>query len=145
MKNRSVGKNITLAILGFVLLILGIALLIWIKDVKGILLTLPYIFIGVGAGLFGGNLGTVMMNNRMKNDPAVAKQVEIESRDERNIAIHTKAKAKAYDLMIIVFSVLILIFSLMRVDVIVILSLISAYIFVMLSVLFYMNKYSKEM
>ncbi len=66
-------------------------------------------------------------------------------KDERNIAISNKAKAKAYDLMQIVFGLLIIVFALMRVDMYVVLVFIAAYLFIIFSMVYYFNKYCSEM
>lgn len=81
----------------------------------------------------------------MKKDPKAAKKIEIEAKDERNVAISNKAKAKAYDLMQIVFGALILVFALMQVDMYVILAFVAAYLSIIFSMVYYFNKFNKEM
>jgi 4-hydroxybenzoate polyprenyltransferase len=71
--------------------------------------------------------------------------MEIERKDERNIAISNRSKAKAYDLMIFVFGALMLSFALMGVDLVLILLLVFAYLFVVGYGIFYRIKYDKEM
>lgn len=145
MKNNSVGKYVTFAVFGFVLLIAGIVLAISLPDAQGNMLTLPYVLLGVGAGIFGGNLGTAIKNRLLKKDPNAAKQLEIDTKDERNIAISNRAKAKAYDLMLMAYSALIIVFALMRVDMYIVLTLIVVYLLVVFSMVYYINKYHKEM
>lgn len=145
MKNNSVRKYVALAVFGFVMLIAGLVLVISLPDAQGIMLTLPYICVGVGAGIFGGNLGAAISIHLLKKDPSLSKQKEIDTKDERNIAISNKAKAKAFDLMLMVYSALMLAFALMQVDVYVILAFVAAYLFVIFSMVFYINKYNKEM
>ena len=41
---------------GFVMMIAGFVLAVSLPDAQGIMLALPYVCIGVGAGIFGGNL-----------------------------------------------------------------------------------------
>ncbi|HBN83561.1 MAG TPA: hypothetical protein DDZ89_06915 [Clostridiales bacterium] len=145
MKNNSVGKHVVLVVFGLILLISGLLLLIFLPDAHGVMLTLPYICIGIGAGIFGGNLGTAIKNHHIKKDPTLAKQIEIEEKDERNIVINSRAKAKSYDLMLMVFSALILTFAFMQVDLYVVLTLVAAYLFIVFSMVFYIYKYNKEM
>lgn len=145
MKSGSFVKNIVLAALGLVIFGTGILLALSLQEAAGIMRTLPYICIGIGTGLFGGNLGTALKKYIMKKNPETAKRVEIETNDERNIAISNKAKAKAYDLMQVVFGALIIAFALMQVDLYVILVLIAAYLFANFSMIFYVNRFSKEM
>lgn len=145
MKNNSVGKYVMFSVLGFVMLIAGIMLAIFMPNAQGFMLTLPYILVGVGAGIFGGNLGTAIKNQHLKKDPKAYKQIEINTKDERNIAINNRAKAKAYDIMLIAFSALILAFALMQVELYVVLALVGVYLFVVSSMVFYIYKYHKEM
>ena len=145
MKSGSFVKNIVLAALGLVIFGTGILLALSLQEAAGIMRTLPYICIGIGTGLFGGNLGTALKKYIMKKNPETAKRVEIETNDERNIAISNKAKAKAYDLMQVVFGALIIAFALMQVDLYVILVLIAAYLFANFLMIFYVNRFSKEM
>lgn len=145
MKNNSVGKYVMLAVFGFVLLIAGLVLAISLPETQNIMRTLPYILLGVGAGIFGGNLGTAIKNRLLKKDPNAAKQLEIDIKDERNTAINNRAKAKAYDLMLMVYGALILALALMQVDMYMVLAFVAAYLFVVFSMVYYINKYHKEM
>ena len=145
MKNSHTKKHVAFAVFGFVMMISGLVLAISLPDAQDIMLTLPYICVGVGAGIFGGNFGAAISNHLLKKHPNLAKQKEIDTKDERNIAISNKAKAKAFDLMLISYSALILAFALMRVDMYVILTFAATYLFVVFSMVYYINKYHKEM
>ncbi|MDD4772997.1 MAG: hypothetical protein PHZ09_05260 [Eubacteriales bacterium] len=145
MKNNSVGKYTAFAVFGFMLLTAGLILAVSLPDAQNIMRTLPYIMIGIGSGIFGVNLGAAIQNHLLKKDPRAARQLEIETKDERNIAINTKAKAKAYDLGLMVFGALILAFALMRADIYIILILATAYLFVVFSMIYYISRNNKEM
>ncbi len=145
MKNNSVGKYVALAVFGFLMLIAGLVLAKSLPDAQGIMRTLPYICIGVGAGIFGGNLGSAIKTRLLKKDPNAAKQLEVDTKDERNVAINNRAKAKAFDLMLMVYGALMLAFALMQVDMYVVLAFVAAYLFVVFSMVYYFNKYNKEM
>jgi len=145
MKSESIAKYIVLSVFGLLILIVGLVLVKTLPDTTGIMRALPYICVGVGTGLFGGNLGTSIKIYILNKNPDIAKKVEIEAKDERNIAISNKAKAKAYDLMQIVFPALILAFALMQIDIYALLVIIVAYLFVSFSVAYYVNKFNKEM
>lgn len=145
MKNNSIGKCVALTVLGFILLITGLVLTKLLPDAEGIMRRLPYICVGVGSGIFGGSLGTAIKKRLLKKDPNAAKQLEIDTNDERNIAISNKAKAKAFDLMLLVYGALMLSFALMPVDMFVMISFVAAYLFVIFSIVYYINKYHKEM
>lgn len=138
-------KNIIFTIIGFVICAAGLVLIKTIPDANGIMLTLPYLCVGIGTGVFGQNLGTVITSLALKNDPMTVKRIEIETHDERNTAIRNKSKAKAYDLMVMVFGSLMLTFALMGVDMFVILAFVAAYLFIVFSSIYFMIKYQKEM
>jgi len=145
MKSEAIAKNIALSAFGFLIMIAGFAVTKLLSDAQGIMRTLPYIFIGIGTGMFGGNVGILIKKQILKKNPEAAREIEIETKDERNVAISNKAKAKAYDLMQIVFGSLIIVFALMQVDVYVVLLFIAAYLFIIFSMIYYFNKYCKEM
>lgn len=145
MKNKSMARYIVYSLIGFIIFAAGAIIGKNTREAQGIMQTLPYVFIGIGAGIFGQNLGTIFNIRAMKNDLQMAKQKEIEEKDERNITIRNKAKAKAYDLMVMVFGALMMAFALMQVNLAVVLAIIIAYLFVVFSNIFFLNKYSKEM
>ena len=137
--------NYFILILGIVLLSYGLILLKLIHTPQGILTTLPYIFVGIGCGIFGHGTGNIINSKIMSNNPDLKKQMEIEQKDERNIAIQSQAKAKAYDLMIFVFGALMICLALMNVDMLVILILVTSYLFVVGYSIYCRIKYDKEM
>ena len=130
---------------GLGLLIAGFALLKLVAAPQGVLLVLPYICIGVGCGAFGHGVGELLHEKAIKSNPKLHKQMEIEKKDERNIFIANQAKAKAYDSMVYVFGALMLSFALMGVDLVVMLLFVCAYLFIVGSYVYSMNKYGKEM
>ena len=71
--------------------------------------------------------------------------MEIEKRDERNVAVSSRAKAKAYDVMTFVFGALMVAFALMNVGLVPIVMLVSAYLFVEITAIWYHAQYEKEM
>ena len=115
---------------GIFLLAGGLYLIKTVSDPQGILLTLPYVCIGIGCGLFGHGMGSILSQRIMQKHPQMQKQMEIEQRDERNIAIADRAKGKAFDMMTFVFGALMLAFALMSVDLPAVLLLVFAYLFV---------------
>ena len=133
------------AIIGVILLACGLILIKLIHTPQGILTTLPYICVGIGCGMFGHGTGNIINSRIMYNNPNFKKQMEIEQKDERNIAIQNSAKAKAYDMMIFLFGALIISLALMNIDMIVILILVTSYLFVVGYSVYYKIKYDKEM
>ena len=137
--------NYFIAIIGVILLACGLILIKLIHTPQGILTTLPYICVGIGCGMFGHGTGNIINSRIMYNNPNFKKQMEIEQKDERNIAIKNSAKAKAYDMMIFVFGALMIALALMNVDMMVILMLVSCYLFVIGYSVYCRVKYEKEM
>jgi hypothetical protein len=145
MKKGKTVQCILFSAVGLLLLAAGFVLMkIW-ASADGLRSTLPYLCIGIGAGVFGQNLGSLLQELAIRNDPKAAKQIEIEQKDERNVSVSNRAKAKAYDLMVLVFGALMLAFALMQVEVYVILAFVASYLFVVFSNVYYMAKYQKEM
>ena len=81
----------------------------------------------------------------MKGSPDLQKQLEIEQKDERNIAISNSAKGKAFDIMLFVYGALMLPFALMQVDLAAILLFVFCYLLVLGCSIYYRVKYEKEM
>ncbi|MBP8639959.1 MAG: hypothetical protein KBI01_03530 [Oscillospiraceae bacterium] len=132
-------------ILGLILLASGLYFVKTLGQPQGIMRALPYVCIGLGCGIFGHGMGSLISKRSLKNSPDIEKQIEIEKKDERNIAIGNRAKAKAYDLMIFIFGALMVSFALMNVDMIVVLLLVFSYLFVAAYGVYYRIKYDKEM
>ena len=139
------GLQTALGILGLVLLAAGLYLAKTIADPLGIMRALPYVFIGIGCGLFGQGMGGVIERRVLKKNPEILKQKEIEVNDERNQQISNRAKAKGYDTMVFVFGALMISFALMNVDVAVVLLMVFAYLFVVGSHIYYRVKLEKEL
>ena len=139
------GLQTALGILGLALLALGLYLVKTTNATEGILLTLPYVFVGIGSGLFGQGMGGVIERRVLKKNPEILKQKEIEVNDERNQQISNRAKAKAYDVMVFVFGALMVAFALMGMDIVAVLLLVFAYLFVIGSAVYYRVKLEKEL
>ncbi len=132
-------------LVGIILLLLG---LIWIKGdfyIPEAMRALPYVCIGVGCGLFGQGTGNMINNRTLKKYPELQKQMEVSQKDERNQAIQQRAKSKAFERMLYVFSALILAFAVMGVDAVVVLLLVFVYLFVIGTFVYYLVRYDKEM
>ena len=87
-----------------------------------------YLCLGLGAGALGHGAGALLQRAALKDAPDIQRRIEIEAADERNIALANRAKAKAYDAMIYIFSAVMLVFALMRVDCAAVLLLVAAYL-----------------
>jgi len=143
MKNQK--SYIISCIIGAAMIITGALLAIFYTVPQGIMQTLPFVLVGIGFGSFGGGLGGAVSIHMMKNDSNMAKQIQIEENDERNINIEHKAKAKTDSFMSVLLLELTIFLAMMQVKPLVVLVFVGA-IFLRIFVLFYfLNKYRKEM
>lgn len=138
-------KNYMITAAGIFIGILGLYLVKTAEYPQGFMMALPYVCIGVGCGIFGHGMGNIITVKAMQKNPDVQRQMEIDKNDERNITIANSAKAKAYNLMTYVFGALMLSFVLMGVDVIPVLLLVFAYLFVQGYAVYYRFRYDKKM
>ena len=127
------------AVMGAAVVALGLYLM---KAVDG---PLAGVCIGLGAGALGLGLSGVFSALVARKHPEVARQVAIEERDERNIAVQHRAKARAYDMMIYVFGVLMLSYALMNANLTVILMLVGAYLLIVACCIGFLVHYNKTM
>ncbi len=141
MKSNKRGANVFFLIVGLLICAAGPLLLWFAPAEEGLLEGLPYICIGVGVGVFGGNLGALLAYRK----PEAMKQTEIERKDERNQALANKAKAKAFNVMLYVVAAVNIAFALMQVEAYVVLTLTGIYLFLIGVMIYYLNKYHKEM
>ena len=73
--------------IGMVLLVGGLYFEKTVENPGNLMLVLPYICIGLGCGIFGKGMGQFITNRAIKGHPDIQKQMDIEKKDERNIAI----------------------------------------------------------
>lgn len=130
---------------GLLLVALGFFLLGTYSHAQGLLTVLPFLSIGLGCGLFGHGMGDLISRKALATDPALQKRLEIEQRDERNLALADRAKGKAFDSMLFIFGALMVSFALMQVDLAVILLLVFCYLLVVGISIYYRMKLEKEM
>ena len=133
----------TVCILVGVLLLMAAAVML-LLDLP-MLQVLPFVCLGVGAGLLGQGIGQLVQRKTLQGDPELARQKAIEEGDERNIQLALRAKAKAFDLMVFVFAALLLTFALMKVDLTAILLLVGAYLLVQGYAVYCRIRLEKEM
>ncbi len=142
MKRKLLGYGV--AALGALLVAAGLWLL-RSTPAQGMLAALPYVLIGAGCGAFGYGVGAAVNDAVARKYPDIARDKEIEEKDERNVAIANRAKAKALDRMYYIFGALMVALALMGTDMKVILLLVVAYLFVAGSMVYYLCRYHKEM
>ncbi|MPM15369.1 hypothetical protein SDC9_61738 [bioreactor metagenome] len=138
-------KDILLTLLGLALLAAGLYLVKTTSALQDIPKALPYVLVGLGCGAFGQGMGSIIAKKALKNAPDIVRRQEIAQTDERNVAIANRSKGKAYDVMIYVYGAMLLALSLMGTDAAVVLLMVSAYLFVIASNVYYHSKFEKEM
>ena len=89
--------------------------------------------------------GDLLSQKAVESDPELARRIEVEAADERNVALSNAAKAKAFDQMLYIFGALMLAFVLMQIELAAILLLVAAYLFIVGCSIYYRSKYEKEM
>lgn len=144
-KNNTVLKNSFFVFLGLALVVLGI-----FGQKRGVsgektVEAIYYLLIGLGCGIFGHFTGNIIRYFSIKNNEALRRQIEIEKKDERNIAIAEKSKSKAYDLMIYLFAAMLIMFSLMGADKVQIVIIVAIYLSIQLYGLYWRAIFEKEM
>lgn len=144
-KNNTVLKNSFFVLLGLALVVLGI-----LGQKQGVsgektVEAIYYLLIGLGCGIFGHFTGNIIRYFSIKNNEALMRQIEIEKKDERNIAIAEKSKSKAYDLMIYLFAAMLIMFSLMGADKVQIVIIVAIYLSIQLYGLYWRAIFEKEM
>jgi hypothetical protein len=129
---------------GILLTIFGVFLLKAIPNGENLLRTLPYLCIGIGCGAFGHGVGEILSKKAVAKDPKLAKQIEIDTKDERNVKLVNMAKAKGYDISIYIFGALLVTFAIMGASFSVIIPLVVAYLFVQFYTWYYRVKLEKQ-
>lgn len=138
-------RNVIFMSVGILIFIAGLCLLKKADSPQVFMRALPFICLGAGSGTLGYGVSNMVTDKMYQRHPDRKKQADIANRDERNILIANRAKAKAYDLMLFLLCVLVLVFALMGVEAIPVLLLVLAYLFIQGYAIYYRCKYEKEM
>ena len=103
------------------------------------------ILLGTGAGVFGANIAKLYFISLEKKNPDIIKENEIELKDERNILIRQRAKAKSAD--IIQWLIMLIAYLEIFVNAPLWIILLTVGIFVLYNIIqiYYINKFNKEM
>ena len=103
------------------------------------------ILLGTGAGVLGANIAKLYSINLEKKNPDIVKENEIELKDERNILIRQRAKAKSAD--IIQWLIMLIAYLEIFVNAPLWIILVTIGIFVLYNIIqiYYINKFNKEM
>ena len=103
------------------------------------------ILLGTGAGVLGANIAKLYFINLEKKNPDIIKENEIELKDERNVLILQKAKAKSAD--ITQWLIMLVAYLEIFVNAPLWIILLTVGIFVLYNIIqiYYINKFNKEM
>lgn len=103
------------------------------------------ILLGTGAGVIGASIAKLYSINLEKKNPDIVKKNEIELKDERNILILQRAKAKSAD--ITQWLIMIIAYLEIFVNAPLWIILLTVGIFVLYNIIqiYYINKFNKEM
>ena len=103
------------------------------------------ILLGTGAGVFGANIAKLYFISLEKKNPDIIKENEIELKDERNVLILQKAKAKSAD--ITQWLIMLVAYLEILVNAPLWITLVTIGIFVLYNIIqiYYINKFNKEM
>ena len=71
------------------------------------------IFIVIGGGFFGYKMGELFKRKVIEKNPGESKRIAIEQNDERNKAMLYMAKSRAFDIMISIIGLVILVLGLL--------------------------------
>ncbi len=104
-----------------------------------------YIALGLGCGLMGGGGSGLLAMQVAKNNPEQAQQIEIEGKDERNIAIKRRAKAVAFSFGFYAYCAILLLFALLGIPAWAVLTLCGGYLLTIGVYLFFLVRYQKTM
>jgi len=133
-------KELIVVTIGIVFLLAGV-LIIFLANSEGIIAGVCF---GLGAGFLSGGIGGAINNLTIQKNPDLAKQIEIDSKDERNITLGNKAKAKAFNCTLLILAALNIFFAVMQVNVFVILALTASYLLIIIIFIYFLQKYHKE-
>lgn len=95
---------------GLILLAVGLLLKFLNSTVEDVILSLTFIMIGLGAGLIGASLAKILVESMIKRDPVLAKQYEINEKDERNVRLREKAGYASWYMTLLMLALITFVF-----------------------------------
>ena len=103
------------------------------------------ILLGTGAGVIGASIAKLYSINLEKKNPDMIKENEIELKDERNILIRQRAKAKSADIIQWLIMVIAYLEIFVNAPLWIILLTIGIFVLYNIIQIYYINKFNKEM
>lgn len=137
-------KHWILVFIGSIAALTGLYM-INVVDPIGLMKTVPYFLVGIGCGTLGHSVGSIYQAYIYKKNPDIAKNMEIETKDERNIMIKNQAMAKGYQMMTYAFGILLLVFGIMDVPFEIFIAFAIVYIFVQIYTVYCHVRMTKDL
>ncbi len=106
---------------------------------------LPFVCIGLGCGMLGGAVGNAVKYRTIRKNPELAREIELQGKDERSVLIRQRAAGRAFFLSLLLHSALLLFLALARVQPYITIAFVAAYIAVIIAYVYYLVKYQREM
>ena len=103
------------------------------------------ILLGTGAGVIGASIAKLYTINLEKKNPDMIKENEIEVKDERNVIIRQRAKAKSADITQWLIMVLAYLEIFVNAPLWIILLTVGIFVLYNIIQIYYINKFNKEM
>ncbi len=141
---KSATKNAILIAASSLLLLAGIVFAIRSLTIDT-LSPWPFVCIGLGSGMLGAAIGQAQKRRNLSKDEDFEEQMRIAQQDERNVAVFTRAKAKAFSVSIYLYAALMLAFLLLRIHYVAILLLTGVYLATIVCYIVFFQRYSKTM
>jgi len=138
LKTKTYSKNITLSIVGAIMVLASILLAIFYTVPQSVIQAVPFTLGGIGLISFIAGINGLNIARMTKNDDKFAKQVN-DFNDERAAAIDVKSKASTNEFTNILFHALIVFLAVMQVQLAVLLVFVGSF-FVRIFVSFYFVK-----
>lgn len=81
-----------MTVLGVLLLGIGLYLIKSIENPQGFMRAFPYVCVGLGCGVFGQGVGSIISKKAIQTDSKLEKQIEIEKKEI--LSLHRSRKPK---------------------------------------------------
>ena len=143
--DKGVRTAYILLIIGLMLVIVSAISFYFFSSERFAYTVVSYAIFGGGFGLLGDGIGRLNAARLEKKDPERMKIINIEKNDERNIAINEKAGSKSFTFSQYLFTAVIVVLAILKVDLRTLLILLSTDLIILVYSLCIRLKLSKEM
>ena len=103
-KNKTIEQSIIYITIGIIIVLLGIFV-----SIKSTIQNFNGILVGIGSGIFGGGVASMLEYFQKRKNSDAWKKVDIERNDERNKFLHYKIRSTIYGINIYIISFLVIV------------------------------------